>query len=468
MSVKRKKRLLGIVGASALLSLTSCMAPQTVSQDALYKSSLNENFFKSKLAEVKKEIKKNPKILKNSSKPPKGLEWYLDAGSIARYAYDIPTSLKIWDFADRQVNIYEQQLLMGKLAQNVAALLINDYVKNYVPPIYERVFLNTYQAINYFSLSKPDSANIELNRAIERLDKAKTIFAKEMEIKESNVEKQKKKIANASFKQSSINQIEKAYSVLDQYKPYQDFANPFVYYLKGIYYYEIGDYANAKDMFKITYGLIKGQEPATEQVNDDWVLANQGGDGKHYAWVIYLNGLTFRKVEKRFDIPVFLFSRDVLYVGIALPWLKEQPLTSKTLYVSNGRETKTTVRLVNMDRLVAWEFKQRLKPLIFQQIVKAVLQAVEQYTAKKTLGGWAQLAVAVFNYATNKADLRQWYWLPKEVQITRIEIHKGDKLTIKVPGHPKKVIPVNTDKDLIIFIRGFKPQDEVLYYVGQI
>jgi len=239
-----------------------------------------------------------------------------------------------------------------------------------------------------------------------------------------------------------------------------------VYYLKGILYLEQGDYNNAADMFKITYGLVKDREAAAKQVAKDWELAQNPNDGKHHLWVIYLNGLSFEKVERRFDIPLFLVTNEVFYTGIALPWLKERPKTSNSLLVqtANGKFVETE-RLVNVDSLVAWEFKQRLPSIVTREIIRAAVKTLMQYEARKHLGFWGGLTVAIFQAATTRADTRQWYWLPKEIQIARVDFEPNKPVIIKVPGHkPKKFVFSENVKDAIIVVRGFKPQDEVWYY----
>ena len=96
--------------------MVSCMGPSTVVKESEVKGKrLTPEFFKGHYAEIQKRLKEDKKLLKNAKKPEESLEWYLDAGSIARYAYDLDTSFKIWDFADRQININEQKLLAERV-----------------------------------------------------------------------------------------------------------------------------------------------------------------------------------------------------------------------------------------------------------------------------------------------------------------------------------------------------------------
>lgn len=450
-----------------VFSIVSCMGPSTVVKESdLRSKKLTPSFFKNHYAKIQERLKKDKKLLQNAKKPEESLEWYLDAGSVARYAYDLNTSFKIWDFADRQINIYEQKLLVEKGFQEAASLLVNDLVKDYKPPIYERVFVNIFQALNALSMSDLSTANVELNRAIDRLKYAENIFKKEIEQAQKEAEKEKKG-RQVQISDRTLSPIEKAYSNLDRFKAYSKFENPFVYYLKGILYYERGEYSNAVDMFKTAYGLIKDKEPAQKVVEKDWELARSPSNTKHYVWVIYLNGLSFEKVEKRFDIPLFVVTDRVLYTGIALPWLKERPKTSDSLLIQTPNGTYKTYRLVNVDNLVAWEFKQRLPSIVTKEVIRATVKTLIQYEANRRLGLLAGIATAVYQAVTTKADTRQWYWLPKEIQVARIEFKPNEPIRITVPNHPPKEFKFDDNvKDAIIIVRGFKPNDEVWYYVA--
>jgi hypothetical protein len=104
------KLVIGTLGVLSL-ALFSCMSPSTVTKRLeINKQKLTKEFFKKHFAEVQKRLKKDKKLLKKGKKPEESLEWYLDAGSVARYAYALKTSFKIWDFADTQINLYEQKV----------------------------------------------------------------------------------------------------------------------------------------------------------------------------------------------------------------------------------------------------------------------------------------------------------------------------------------------------------------------
>ena len=386
----------------------------------------------------------------------KDLEFTLNFSSIAFYSKNFKKAHKSLEIADNAINRYEERLMTQKLSEELLSLLLNDLIKNYNPLIYERVFVNIYKAIIYLKNGRLDLANVELNRAIERLKYANTVFKKEVSILEQEVDKHTKGKVKLSDK--TIPELEKFYTNLDIYKNYKDFQNPFVYYLKGILYYIDRDFQNAQDMFKIAYGLIRGSEKGAKEVNKVWKWAKSKRKG-NFVWIFIFNGLTFKKVEKRVDLPLLLFTSKLYYFGFALPDLKERPIGSNSIAVFYKGKMYTPLRLVNVDRLYAWEFKQRLKSLILKELLRTSVKTITQITLKEKLGPLGGFIGGTTQFLTTKADTRQWYYLPKQIEVLALKVKQGEKVTIhinrdKIPFHIK-------GKHTFIFIHVF-PKGEVI------
>jgi len=436
------------------------------------KNKLSEDTFKKSLAKIKKEIKENPEILKLDVKSKKSLDWYENSASISYFAKDLNLSYKIFSYIDTKINLYEQKLLNEKLIEGFGSILVNDLISDYTPPIYERVFVNVYMAKESLLKGDLQKYNVNLNRAVERLKYARTIFEKEIKLKDKKDENLSKNKKNKDYKKIKLTKktllpIEKEYSSLDAYKPYQNFENPYVYFLKGIYYLYTGENLNAMDMFKTTYGLIKDKEEAVEIISKAWELARDNKK-ENLLWIVYLNGLSFKKIEKRFDLPVNI-GNAIVVISVALPTLKERGKASNTLYIlvenETGKNIYTTKRLVNVDNLVAFEFKKRMKYIIPKEIIRATLKTFLQVEAKKHFGFLGNLIALAYSQATTKADTRQWLWLPKEIQVNVIKLPKNGKVTIYIPNHKKYTLSLKNNKSSkIIFVRSFYPKDEVIYY----
>jgi len=391
----------------------------------------------------------------NKNNLEKDLHLALNLSSLSFYTKHYTVAYNSLKIADNRINRYEERLVAQKVGEEIISLLLNDLVKNYNPLICERVFVNIYKAFIHLKKGKLDEANVELNRALERLEHAKAIFEKENSLLQDQLNKHTQ--GKVKLSQKTFTELDKYYTNLDLYKPYKDFENPLVYYLKGILYFIDGDFSNAQDMFKIAYGLIKGNEKGAKEVAKVWKWTKAKPRGT-YAWIIVFNGLTFKKVEEKIDLPLFLFTDKAYYFGFALPVLKERPLGSNSITVTYEGKIYKPLEVVNIDRIYAWEFKQRLKTLVFKEILRSSIKTITQIALREKLGSIGGIAGGAFQALSTQADTRQWYYLPKKVQVLALKVKKGKKIKLSV-GSKKVEIPI-LGKHNFIFVHVF-PGGEV-------
>ncbi len=444
-----------------LIIFTGC-AGTTPSLGKLGKSNNYESTVKTEGYEkIAKDLLKNEKD---------DLLWELDAGLISRYAKDFNQSIYFFDKSEAKIKKYDKEVLAGKFLANIGATLANDTFMDYRPRIYEGIMVNTYKGMDFMSKLDNINARIEFNRALERQRRAKEFFAKEIsqekkKIEEENKKKaQKKKVSFNKINESTNNKktrdvIEKKYSNLFAFKPYPDFVNPFASYMSGLFFISVGDYAKATDILKETYGMIKGSEPAASYVKNDLKYAMKAASSlnrtknRHYLWIVFADGEGPKKVEKRFDIPLFLITKGVYYTGIALPSFKENPAAYRYLNITNGNKTVQTKQVASMDKVIKTEFKKRFPTIMTRAIIRTVTQTMIQYQLKERGGLMGGILGAVYQGVMNRADTRQWRMLPKDFQVARIEI-QNPKVSIFSPKNKKIVdLNLNPKKNYILFLR---------------
>lgn len=208
--------------------------------------------------------------------------------------------------------------------------------------------VNTYKALNYASLHDSANTRVEFNRALDRQRRAKDYFRSEIQKKEANLEKENKEAEDTVYKQYD--------SLLNDFKAYPDFINPFTTYMAGVYFLLDGDTVKARDLLKESMEM----QPSNKQIKSDYKLSNKYLDSslreskEKYAWIIYENGQGMIKDEIRIDIPLFIFSRNVIYTGIALPKIVERSSSYAYLDI-NGKDT---TEVCNMDNVIKTEFKK--------------------------------------------------------------------------------------------------------------
>lgn len=424
------------------------------------------SFFKPKQA--KKENTNGTEEIKLLSKKfdlamVKGMEYY----TIGKFQ----NSIKVFDLVDKGYNRKKsKENVVSKILTNALEVAANDCVFPYIPWMYERIMVNTMKAVDYMLSGDFDHTRIEFNRALVRELKAEEEFRKEIERQLQEIKKEAEKgkknnksVYNEESLKKTFSFIEKYYSNLGEFKAYSGFLNPFTDYIAGIYFLNQGDVNKATNLLKRCYGMVKDSEPASKLVKQDFYLAFKTKSSlrkknKHFVWIVFLNGEIGRRVEKRIDIPLFIFTHKVMYTGLALPDIKDGKISFPYLEYRVGNQRGKTLRLVDFDRLEKTEFKKRLQAIAFRAIVRAMLFTIAQ---DKT-GTFGATLIGGYHFLMNHADTRQWRNMPKEVQIARIRmpVRKNTISIFKPGGELIKTFKINPNKNVIVFVNAIA-KDEV-------
>ena len=466
-----RKLLLSFTAFIVLMTLSGCgKATKNLSSasDKVYKKSLSHAY-------TKKEYEKlfTKYVEENKSKD---LLWNYEAGTISYLIAKYPESIEFFDNAESLIKKYDEEVLAGKLLANIGSLLTNDTIMDYRPKIYEKIMVNTYKGIDFMLQKDWQNARIEFNRALVRQQRAKAFFAKEISQEKEKLKKDSKKkkeqaeLANKALQnKKTMDPIEKKYSNLFAFKPYPDFVNPFTTYLAGIYFLNIQDYRKATDLLKECYGMIRGLNNGDRYVLQDFKMADNLKQSirnrkRKFTWIVFLNGQAPIKKEIRIDIPLFLFSDDVIYTGIALPTLKMRNKAYEYLLVSNGKANLPTKTIASMDTVIKTEFKKRFQTIVTRAMLRTITQTVIQKQLKDKAGFLGGLFGAIYQAAMNKADTRMWQSLPKEFQVARLASSK--QVTLYSPTQ-KRLASIHTDptKSYIIFISMPTPNSEPIMHI---
>ncbi len=464
----RISSILGITVGSLLLVGCSGTTPSlgSLGKSGNYESSFKTGNYKKIAEELKKDQKDD-------------LLWYMDAGSLTRYAKDYNASTFFFDKSEEKIKQYDKEVLAGTLLANVGAVMTNDTFMDYRPRIYEGIMVNTYKGMNFLNENDFANARVEFNRALERQRRAKEFFEKEISQEKKKIEKEEsaklkkkkldpKKVKKASQNDKTRNAIEKKYSNLFAFKPYPDFINPFTSYMSGLFFISAHDYSKAADLLKETYGMIKGNEPGASYVKQDLEYAlkmasSLGGKAKkHYAWVIFENGEGPSKKELRFDIPVFMFTGGLYYTGIALPTFKENPAAFSHISVRNGKNIVDTKQVASMDKIIKTEFKKRFPVVLTRAITRTIAQSMLQHQLKKNGGLLGGIIGAVYQGFMNRADTRQWRQLPKNFQIARVELNSSTLSVLTPRGGKLAELKINPNMNHFVFLRVPRHDSQVI------
>jgi len=376
--------------------------------------------------------------------------WGIQGGSMARNCLNYKKSNELFDKAEL---VYKEDVdkdgIVNNVGEGASSVFVNNNVNDYEGNVYEKVMLNTYKGFNFIALNDLSNARIEFNRALDRQRRAKEYFEKDIakKAKENKGKKQDTKAAAAVYKKYG--------DVLNNFKAYPDFVNPFTTYSSGLFFLLDGDNSKARDLFKEAMLM----EPSNKQIKSDYDLSEKlsssltSKNSKSYAWVIYENGKGMMEDEMRFDIPLFLVTSKVAYTGIALPKIKERSASYPFLEV-NGK--KTTL-VANMDNVIKTEFKKKFPGIVTEAIMSLTAKTIIQYQAKKKFGLFGGLAAAAYQGLTNKADVRSWTALPKNFQSVRVEITNKPIVIKDNNGKVISSITVPKNANALIYIKSESP-----------
>ena len=400
--------------------------------------------------------------------PPKVLLWELQAGAVDRLLRNYSSSNRHLDQAEDGFRFYDQQVLAGKSAQYAPGIFFNDSALPYTGTSFDRTMVNTYKAINYAILGDAASARVEFNRALQRQNEAKTLFAARAEQLRTRLAIEQEtfsmdnRTADEALGDPELNRIiRERYKNLNEFKVYADFVNPFATYMAGLFFWLEGDTAKAVDLLKEAYAMSGGNSTAAS----DFARAARGETPAGELWVVFENGLAPRRGEMRIDLPLLQGRDGIQYIGAAFPILAMGEAAYSYLSISaTGGGTVRTEPLADMDAVVIAEFRQDLPAVTLREITRVLLKAAVQYQMQKNYGIVGGVTVGVYQAATTAVDIRSWTALPKNFQLAHLPLPSDRALTLTPAGGADIAIKIPTGcKNVILYVRAVSPGLDPVY-----
>jgi hypothetical protein len=400
--------------------------------------------------------------IKDPNKPSgEDLLWAMQLGSVGRMRMKYQDSTLWFDRCEDMMKTFDPQ---SRETDVIGTTLVNDNIIPYRGWAYDGVMVNTYKALNFMALHDNDNARIEFNRAMERQIRAKEKFSEEIQKEKDKLDKAnaQKQVDYTKTTESSEtkDKIKQAYPGLYEFEAYPDFVNPFSTYLAGVFFTMIGDTSKARDIFKECAGML----PNNPYVKSDFEAADSGKGIEPTIWVFF--------EEFRLDLPLFLFSSDVYYAGIALPKLVQRSAACERLTIKSDGNYYPTEIVGDMDRVIQTEFSKEYPWILTRAIISAGAKAAAQYALtnnnNNSGAGMAAIFVAAYNFVTTAADVRIWSALPKNFQSAKLPMPADGKLILQMPQGWFREVEIRPCKYAIVYIKmvsvSTEPAIEVITY----
>ncbi len=438
---------------------TGCNAPQ--GQLAAFNGHFESSDYEASARFAEKKISKR--------KNPKGedLLWALQLGTVQRIQRDYATSTETFDKAEDMLKFYDEQSTIG---DGIGSTVVNENIIPYRGEEYDGIMVNVYKALNFMAEKEFDLARVEFNRALDRQRRAKEKFNAEIRKLRAELEKgQQSELTKSNVENPEIAELlAQKYPNLHNFEVYPDFVNPFATYLAGVFFNLVSDHAKAVDLIKESYGMVGDNGYIAEDLAITENILDGKGKLEDTIWLIFENGLGPAKKELRMDIPLFVATDDVKYVGIALPELYFRNKAHQHL-VAEADGTDYETRLVSdMDRVIQTEFSKDYPGILTRAIISATAKAIAQYALEKKDSSDSSIAsifMAAYSFATTAADVRIWTSLPKEFQVARFPKPANGILKVKRPGSVPVEINIPDCNNVIVYVRIISSQSEPIIEV---
>jgi hypothetical protein len=371
-------------------------------------------------------------------------------------------SLTAFEQADERIAYWEEQAKI-KVGSEAFALVTNQANIPYRGRAYDKVLLSTYRALNYLQLGQPDAARVELNRALQRqrdaveLNQKAIAEAQAQAAKAAKGEVQDEKGQKAAYDVNAAQADPSTGPALSaalaastaNMKPYGDYVNPFTVFLDGLFFSIRGENGADWERGRKSFERLAGLVPENPYVATDAALGAAAAEGKapeSITYVIFETGTGPIRDQLRIDIPTFIVTSKLAYVGAAFPRLEYNSNYLPNLTVSAGGQSISTATVASMDSVVANDFKNEWPTILTKTLIttatKAIIQAVvqKQLDDQNPLLGFAgAVAMTALNASTNIADTRTWITLPKEFQYARLATPADRQITVSAGGQTRTI-----------------------------
>lgn len=397
------------------------------------------------------------------------------------HAFYFKRAITAFDQAEEKVNAYEEQAKV-KVGAELSSLVTNQANLPYRGRSYDKVMMNTYKAIGYLALGEKDKARVELNRAQQRQRDAVEANAKRIAAAQSDAEKAKKGELKDENGKAAAYDSSKALddpktgpglqAALNEstapMKPYGDYVNPFAVFLDGLFFTVLGEGGSDLERGRKSFERVAAIVPENGYLKDDLAAAASAAEGKAIEGVTYVlfeTGTAPSRTQIRLDIPTFIVTSKLAYVGASFPKLVYNSNYLGSLGITAGDQTVNTFPIASMDSVIANDFKNEWPTVVTKTLIttatKAIIQAAVQKEFENRSGMFGGLAAGLvmgaINSATNIADTRTWSSLPKEFQYARLPTPASREITLTAAGGVSQKVALEPGSVNVVYVKSSSP-----------
>jgi len=368
--------------------------------------------------------------------------YLMERGRISQMAGDTETSIRDFQVVLEAFEAREAaaKISASGVASGAGAVMLNENAIPYQGDTYERIFVHSFQALNFLGERNLEAAAVEVRRA--NLEQKLALLDNENALMDAQEEDEKAQILNRnSGYESKFPSLTTMASTVKN-----SFQNAYSFYISGLIYEINGDLNDAYIDYKKALEIypdnsyLRGDvarlakrlsmeadfEQIKNSVSPAKMAAPEEGEGK--LVVLYEQGY----VPEKQEINVLFDIMGVLN-NMVFPTYYHRDSPRRPLVIGLGGErlgeTETVVRLSAM---AAKALSDRIPGMIIRQGLRILArEKLKDNQVNSVFGALAGLGQLLLN----RADLRSWLTLPAEVQIMHTPAGGGEQtLTLNNGG----------------------------------
>lgn len=372
-------------------------------------------------------------VLTKVSEKAKGsnqLLYSLEAARIAQIADQTDASI---NWFDQAVEKFEEEddaarIQGSRLVQSTAALVSNDTALSYKSEPYERIFSQTFQALNYLTKGDITATSVEFRRA----DQAQRDQENKHEKEIAKVEEKNDGKVDTGKYDGYFQGLNAAASSVRS-----GVQNAYSFYLSGMFWEGTGEYNNALVSYKQALQIL----PSAEFLKQDVERVSQKMNGKVDAKqgllvVAYEQGFVPAKQPVGIPIPTVQG-----VVSVEFPTYDSSRFVSSIpLRVNVGDQYVSTEPVAQVGAIAARALKDKMPSIITRQVLRTTAKyAMQKEANARDTTGLLGFATQLYNLISESADLRSWLTLPANAQIARLTLPVGEQqVSLSLPNRNRQ------------------------------
>ncbi|HKL84911.1 MAG TPA: hypothetical protein VJ861_01100, partial [Treponemataceae bacterium] len=326
---------------SSFLLFASCAS---ISHYQIIDESVAQGDFQGSLDQIRK-------VKSDAYRPKDAVLYYLDEGLLAHYAQQYTEASQSLGLAERAI----EQAVTKSISLGASSYLVNDTTLEYAGEDYEDIYLNVFNALNYYYSGSTEGALVEIRRIDNKIKYLSTKYG------------------------GAITNAQKAVMNEDLTIPYDpesatvQFSNSaLARYLGMLFYRSEGKFDDARidrDQVKLSFANQKKlyQFPLPSSLEYELSIPQ----GKARLNVISFTGLSPIKTESILRIP---FGSDN-WIKIALPVIVERPsVVASSRVVFDTGESFDLELIEDMGAVAVETFKQKAALIYLKTVLRSVLK----------------------------------------------------------------------------------------------